>query len=293
MTYSASHITTYKYTGMVATCQNQVRLRPRGTPNQTVHSSSITVEPEAEVLHEFRDYFGNYVQNFSILEEHDALTIEARSVVEVTPLTLPDPTWTPAWETVCGVIHACANREALDAFEFSADSPFVTTSSDLAAFAREAFTPDRPILEAALTLSRRIHSEFTYLPKSTTIDTPIAEVLRTRRGVCQDFAHLALGALRSIGLSGRYVSGYLRSGANYTGSEASHAWISIWAPPFGWIDIDPTNDMLPSEGHVTLAWGRDYGDVTPVKGITLGGGEHQITVAVRVRPVAESVVHPL
>jgi transglutaminase-like putative cysteine protease len=286
MTYSATHTTVYNYTGAVATCQNQVRLRPRDTSNQTVHSSTMTVEPEAEVFHEFRDYFGNYVHNFSVLEEHSTLTIEAHSLVEVTALTLPDPAWTPPWEVVRNEIRACGSRDALDAFEYSGASPFVPTSGELAAFAGECFPADRPILQAAIELSARIHREFQYLPASTTIDTPIADVFRMRKGVCQDFAHLAIGAMRSLGLACRYVSGYLRSGAQFTGAEASHAWISVWAPPFGWIDLDPTNNVLPSEGHITLAWGRDYGDVTPVKGITLGGGEHRISVAVRVRPAS-------
>jgi transglutaminase-like putative cysteine protease len=243
------------------------------------------VAPEPEVTHEFEDYFGNTVQNFSILEQHNELTIDAQSIVTVTPVTLPDPSGTSAWEPVRDTIRS-AERGALEAFEFTGDTPFIVADAELAAFARDSFTDGRPILEAALDLSSRIHREFEYLPRSTTIDTPIAEVLRKRQGVCQDFAHLAIGALRSIGLAARYVSGYLRSGANLTGAEASHAWISVWCPPSGWIDIDPTNDIAPVDGHVTLAWGRDYGDVTPVKGVTLGGGEHQVTVSVRVVPVA-------
>jgi transglutaminase-like putative cysteine protease len=272
---------------MAATCQNQVRLRPRVTPNQTLHSSKITVSPEPEVTHEFVDYFGNAVQNFSVVEAHNELTIDAESIVTVRPVTLADPVRTPAWEVVRDAVQA-ATGDALEAFEFACDSPFIVTNAELAAFARESFVEARPMVEAALDLSSRIHREFEYLPQSTTIDTPIAEVLRRKHGVCQDFAHLAIGALRSIGLAARYVSGYLRSGANLTGAEASHAWISVWCPSSGWIDIDPTNDLAPSDGHVTVAWGRDYGDVTPVKGVTLGGGQHQITVAVRVVPAPET-----
>jgi transglutaminase-like putative cysteine protease len=139
-------------------------------------------------------------------------------------------------------------------------------------------------------LSHRIHKQFTYRPTVTTVDTPVLETLRTRRGVCQDFAHVMIGALRSLGLPVRYVSGYLRSGANYEGAEASHAWVSVFLPEFGWIDFDPTNDVMPGAGHITLAWGRDYGDVTPVKGVALGGGRQTVEVEVRVRPVDEAAL---
>jgi transglutaminase-like putative cysteine protease len=290
MIYRASHITSYTYEDAVSTCHSEVRLIPRARANQHVQSSRIHIEPEPAVFTVRMDYFGNHVHHFSILEAHASLIVKATSLVEVTAPSVVDPALTPPWEDVRDHIRAYPDAAALEAFEFTCESGFVTVSPDFAAYARQSFTTRRPLLEAALDLCARIHRDFKYKPSSTTIDTPVSEVFRTREGVCQDFAHLMIAALRSLGLAARYVSGYLRSGANYTGAEASHAWLSIFLPPSGWVDLDPTNNLIPGEGHVTVAWGRDYGDVTPVKGVTLGGGEHKIEVEVRVRPLADP--HP-
>ena len=173
----------------------------------------------------------------------------------------------------------------LAAYEFVFDSPFVAASPQLAAFGAATFTPGRHLAEAVTELSTRIHKEFSYKPKSTSIDSSLEDVLSRRQGVCQDFAHVMIGVMRSYRLAARYVSGYLRSGAKYLGAEASHAWVSVYLPGYGWLDLDPTNNVLPSDGHVTVAWGRDYGDVTPVKGISLGGGGQVVDVVVRVEPV--------
>lgn len=260
---------------------NEVRLKPRQSARQKVHSSRIAVDPEPATHSDRRDYYGNDVRYFSVLEAHRQLTVTATSVVEVYKSTEVEASATMPWETARDEIRAYRDDESLQAFEFVAESPFVVLSSDLAAYAKESFSAARPLLAGAVELSSRIYKGFKYLPSSTTIDTTVAEVLRTRRGVCQDFAHVMIGMLRSIGIAARYVSGYLKSGA---GAEASHAWVSVYVPTSGWVDIDPTNDVLPSDGHVTLAWGRDFGDVTPVKGVTLGGGEHSISVEVRVTP---------
>ena len=176
--------------------------------------------------------------------------------------------------------------------EYLFDSPFVATQTELAEFARPSFTFGRPLLEAAGELSHRIFTEFRYEPMSTTIDMPLLEVLRSRRGVCQDFAHVMIGALRSLRLPARYVSGYLRSRADYRGAEASHAWVQVYVPGSGWHSFDPTNDVVPTDRHLVLGWGRDYGDVAPVKGVTIGGGSQGIEVEVRVQP-ANSVTIPL
>lgn len=285
MRYLATHITRYTYESPVAVCHNEIRLAPRPHPHQKVLSSRIAVDPNPEVFTGRTDYYGNHVDHFSVLETHTSLTVTATSVVDVVKPMVVDPRLTPPWEDVRDHLRSYADPHALAALEFSCDSPFVTTEMPFADYAREAFQPRRPILESALELCARIHKEFKYLPKSTTIDTPVAEIFEKRKGVCQDFAHFMIAALRSLGLGARYVSGYLRSGANFTGAEASHAWLSIFLPPAGWIDLDPTNNVLPGEGHVTVAWGRDYGDVTPVKGVALGGGEHEIEVEVRVKPM--------
>jgi transglutaminase-like putative cysteine protease len=183
------------------------------------------------------------------------------------------------------VVAAHEGEADLAAFEYVFESPFVVLSPELAAYGREVFEPGRPLLDAVLALSHRIHQDFTYLPKSTTIDMPLLDVFHNRCGVCQDFSHVMIGVLRSLRLPARYVSGYLRSGKNYQGADASHAWVSAFVPGAGWRNFDPTNDMIPSDGHVTVGWGRDYGDVTPVKGIALGGGRQTVDVEVYVRPV--------
>jgi transglutaminase-like putative cysteine protease len=178
-----------------------------------------------------------------------------------------------------------ALKDNFEASQFVFESPLVTLGEQFASYSAPSFEAGRPILDAANALSRRIFEEFKYDKRATTISTPIDEVLQSRHGVCQDFAHLMIACLRSLELPARYVSGYLRSDANLTGAEASHAWVSVWCPVLGWQAFDPTNNTMPSGRHVTLAWGRDYSDVTPVKGVALGGGEHVISVSVDVSPI--------
>jgi transglutaminase-like putative cysteine protease len=181
--------------------------------------------------------------------------------------------------------------DLVDVYQFTFDSPLVKASADLAAYAAESFTPRRPIVAAVLDLSRRIHADFLFDPTATTVSTPLPEVLALRRGVCQDFAHLATGCLRSLGLAARYVSGYLLTlpppgKPRLTGSDASHAWVAIHTGNGGWFDFDPTNDLVPSLEHITLSWGRDYSDVCPIKGVFVGGGQHGLSVHVDVAPVS-------
>jgi transglutaminase-like putative cysteine protease len=191
----------------------------------------------------------------------------------------------PPWEQVRDRLALPLDADAIAASEFIFDSPYICAMPELREYARPTFTPGRPLLDALQELTRRIHEEFKYQPKSTSIDTPLREVLQTRQGVCQDFAHLMIGALRSLRLSARYVSGYIRSGPRFQGAAASHAWVSAFDPQSGWLGFDPTNNMMTSDAHITLAWGRDYGDVTPVKGLTLGGGGQSVEVEVRVQPL--------
>jgi len=283
MRYRAVHKTRYTYQEAVSQCLSEARLLPRSLPGQRVHETKLTVSPEPAVFATRTDYFGNLVSAFSVFEPHDRLSVTATSVVEVAAqaelLELQ-----ATWEEARAALACPPDEETLAACEFACDSPFVEAGSELAQFAQPTFTPCRPLLEAAQELMHRIHTEFRYAPRSTEIDTPLAEVIRNRCGVCQDFAHLMIGALRSHGLAARYVSGYLRSGTRYQGAEASHAWVAVFVPGAGWVGFDPTNDVSPGEGHITLAWGRDYADVTPLKGITLGGGDHTVEVEVRVTP---------
>lgn len=285
MLYRATHITRYKYDQPVATSLNEARLTPRSLPWQRVLASALVFEPEPVVREHRLDYFGNQVMAFSVFQSHDLFTATATSIVEVQP-RLIDNLPAVAWEDVRLHLSSHLDDESLRAYEFIFDSPFVPLSPELAAYAKPSFPAGRPLADAVKELSHRIYTEFLYKPKSTSIETPLAQVLRARRGVCQDFAHVLIGAIRSLHLAARYVSGYLRSGEDVTGSEASHAWVSAFIPGYGWLDLDPTNDVIPSEGHITLAWGRDYGDVPPFKGISLGGGGHRIEVDVKVKPIA-------
>ncbi len=284
MLYQATHTTLYTYDQPVSHCLSEARLTPRALPRQRVLRTRIDVHPEPAVFDQRQDYFGNQVSAFSVFRAHDRLTATGTSIVEVLPWQQPVfPAI--AWEQAQQALSAHLDADLMAAYEFVFDSPFVAASAGLAEYARPSFGAGRNLAEAVQELSHRIHEEFRYKPKSTSIEVPLHDVLRRREGVCQDFAHVMIGALRSWHLAARYVSGYLRSGADVTGAEASHAWVSVLIPGYGWLDLDPTNDMIPSDGHITVAWGRDYGDVTPVKGITLGGGGQKVDVEVRVTPV--------
>ena len=279
----ATHSTTYLYSDPVSICHTEVHLSPRSDAHQRVIEHHLSVHPIPDFLSGRKDYFGNDVAYFSTHEPHQTLTIVAESLVEIHhdgPLEL---CLTPSWEEARATVHQHVDEPSLDAYQFVFDSPRVSLGTEFAAYAAPSFPAGRPLLEAALDLCHRIHKEFRYDRRATTVSTPVAEVLASRRGVCQDFAHFTIACLRSIGLPARYVSGYLRD-ENLIGSEASHAWVSLFCPGFGWLDLDPTNDLRADGHHITLAWGRDYSDVAPVKGVALGGGEQIINVSVEVRP---------
>jgi transglutaminase-like putative cysteine protease len=263
---------------------NELRLTPRSLPNQQVLSFDLRIQPGPATLHRRTDYFGNEVTTVAVFETHNVFLIQANSLVDVQAPS-SETASSLAWEEARDLIAAQPDDPSLEAIEFVFDSPFVSAGPELLEFAQPTFTPGRPLLEALRELSHRIYSEFQYRPRSTSIETPLLEVLRNRQGVCQDFAHVMIGALRSLRLPARYTSGYLRSGPKHQGAEASHAWVSAFVPGMGWLGFDPTNDVMPSDGHVILAWGRDYGDVTPVKGIAVGGGAHSVEVEVSVQPV--------
>jgi transglutaminase-like putative cysteine protease len=291
MLYQVTHTTRYTYEAPVSHCLNEVRLTPRSLPGQQVFQTGLRVLPLPTFFQHRRDYFGNDVTTFEVFEKHDRMVATATSTVEVlSRASEAVPSF--AWEGVCDLLATPPDAPFLEALEFVFDSPYVSAGPELGEYARQTFTPGRPYVDALKELSHRIHTEFEYQPKSTSIDMPLIDVLRRRRGVCQDFAHVMVGALRSLRLAARYVSGYVRSGVKYQGAEASHAWVSVFVPGCGWLSFDPTNDLMPSDGHVTLAWGRDYGDVTPVKGITLGGGGQTVEVEVCVRPTERPSTPP-
>jgi transglutaminase-like putative cysteine protease len=275
MIVTASHTTTYLYSNPVSICHTQTHMAPRESSRQKVRSHELTVSPEPSFASSRIDYFGNETDFFSIHEMHQTLTITSFSELELLPEEAPHSSMTPGWEEV-------REFKSFFASEFVCRSPFVKKGPDFAEYALPSFAPGRPLLEAGFDLCHRIYKEFRYDPRATTISTPVDEVLRKKGGVCQDFAHLMISCARSMGLPARYVSGYLRSGADSIGAEASHAWCALFCPEFGWLDFDPTNDVMPACDHVTVAYGRDYSDVAPVRGVALGGGEQIVTVAVKV-----------
>jgi len=291
MRYKVTHTTNYSYTESSPVCHNQVHLTPRDLGHQACAYNRLLIKPQPNILDRRIDYFGNHVMNFAIQEPHSKLTVTAVSKVHVAPIAVIESNQTPPWETVRDQLRAPHNARTLDACQFGFDSPHIKMADELAQYAAVSFTEGRPILAAALELNERIHREFRYDPSATTISTPLEDVLRLRRGVCQDFAHLEIGCLRSLGLAARYVSGYLLTTPppgqpRLIGADASHAWLSVFCGDTSWVDLDPTNSVIPSTAHITLAWGRDYSDVCPINGVFIGGGQHSMTVWVDVLPLS-------
>jgi transglutaminase-like putative cysteine protease len=293
MKYRLTHRTTYLYEGSVTVSHHLARLAPRNLPSQHCpwHELEISPTPVSRGVH--MDSFGNSTAYFEVEGKHEKMQVIARSLVEVFPTLHPDPLGTPPWEQIrdaCQMEKLTPGSEA-GAFRFG--SPMVPLGKSFAQYAAVEFSPGRPILAAVLGLTQRIFSDFKFDPRATDVSTPVSEVLKKRAGVCQDFAHLMLACLRSLGLPARYVSGYLETvpppgKVRLTGADASHAWVSIFCGDrAGWIDADPTNNVLPSERHITVAWGRDFSDVSPLRGVTLGAGGQALSVAVDVMPVAE------
>jgi transglutaminase-like putative cysteine protease len=282
MKLRAEHTTTYLYSGPVSICHTEVHLMPRSDRNQRVLNHQLVIIPAPEQTFPRRDYFGNDATYFSIHEPHRTLTVTGRSLMEIEPADPLEPSLTPAWEEARGEEWRDAEPRAMREYQFVFASPRIPLGAEFAEYAAPSFTPERPLLDAALDLCHRIHEDFEYDQRATTVSTPVAELVHKRRGVCQDFAHFMLACLRSQGLAARYVSGYLRSGGALIGAEASHAWVSVFCPGIGWLDLDPTNDCLVNGDHLTLAWGRDYSDVPPVKGVAIGGADHVINVSVQV-----------
>lgn len=289
--YQVEHVTRYVHTGRASTSQHVACLQPRVSPRLTLHRHALDVVPEPGALIERVDYFGNVLHQFEILTPYQEMRTVSRSLVEVWPRHEPvDPSQSPAWERVRDAVEPAADAPFDPDVEFRYASPYVTLDPDLAVFARASFPDGQPLLAGAIDLMHRIHDEFTFDPGATTITTPITKVLADRHGVCQDFAHLQIGCLRSLGLPARYVSGYLLTDPppgqpRLIGADASHAWLSVRCPRHGWVDLDPTNDAVPDTRHVTIAWGRDYGDVSPLRGIVLGGQHQTLHVGVSVMPV--------
>jgi transglutaminase-like putative cysteine protease len=284
--YDIRHKTTFNYEEMVSVSHHVLHLAPRVHPQQTCLESETVVEPKPAVESVGRDYFGNPIQHLTVQKPHKELVVDARSRVEVRKAAQPLALDASApWESIRDQLAA----EVLDAYELAFESPYVVGDDAVREYALQSFSPGRPILAAAMNLTGRIFREFQYRGGVSDVSTPVTEVFSMRQGVCQDFAHLMIACLRGLGLAARYVSGYLLTRApegkqKLVGSDASHAWVSVFAGDLGWVDFDPTNSIIPGVEHITFAWGRDYGDVSPINGFIVGGGSHQVTVAVDVSP---------
>lgn len=289
MIYKIVHRTTYRYKYPVSVGNHVACLTPRSLPHQRRTRYELRIRPSAK-LSERTDYFGNQLTFFTIDEPHGRLVVEARSEVVIEERVMQDGRQSAPWEEVASSLGRRHDAGSLEAYQFTFESPRIRTSAQLAEYAQRSFTPGRQFVEALIDLNTRIYKDFKFDSKATSVRTPTEEVFRKRRGVCQDFAHLGIACLRSLNLPARYVSGYLRTfpppgRPRLVGADASHAWISAYCPGVGWIDIDPTNNVLPSSNHVTVAWGRDYGDVSPLRGLILGGRDHTLKVNVDVEPI--------
>jgi transglutaminase-like putative cysteine protease len=285
--YEITHTTIYDYVGDVSVSHHLVKLAPRHYGRQHCLRHKLEISPELATLSAHRDYFGNTTHFVGIEISHQQLTIKSRSRVAVGLGFIPEPLETPAWETVRARCRDDHSGHALEAHEFTYPSPLVPIGDEFLDYAKNSFTSERPVLDAVSDLTRRIHEDFTFDPAATTVASPVADVFHSRRGVCQDFAHFQLACLRSQGLPARYVSGYLETDPpadkpKLRGADASHAWVSFFCPSIGWLDLDPTNNCLPSLRHITIGWGRDYGDVSPIRGVLVGGQNQTLRVSVDV-----------
>lgn len=281
--YALRHVTTYRYAAPVDIAQHMLHLVPRAVPGQLVESFALEVSPVPTHRVEGEDHYGNGVTWLSVEAPHAALEVTLEAVVQVGFPAPPAMADTPPWEVVRDAVATTAGVEAA---EFALPSALAPADPGAGAYAAESFAPGRPVLAGLLELTSRIRRDFAFKPGVTTISTPVSQVLSTRAGVCQDFAHVMIAGLRAIGLPARYMSGYVRTRPppgqkRRQGADQSHAWVGCWmGPGLGWVDLDPTNDLVVQDEHVLLGWGRDYADISPVKGILLGGGKQTLGVSV-------------
>lgn len=291
MRFDVSHRTVYRYTTPVVQSQHIVHMTPRVVDRQTVRGHTLLVEPAPTIRTEREDYYGNRVVMFDIEQEHEELIVHAKSSIDVTAPGAVELGLSTAWDALAGDVGGAMSPLAIEVLRYACASKHTRPTAAIADYARSSFAAGRPVLVAAWDLVTRIHSDFVFDTTATDVSTPVMRVLQQRRGVCQDFSHLALACLRAMHLPARYVSGYILTSPppgspKLAGADASHAWISVWSPELGWVDFDPTNGLLPRDEHITIAWGRDYDDVSPISGILLGGSEHSVSVGVDVLPIA-------
>ncbi|MDN4503492.1 transglutaminase family protein [Alteromonadaceae bacterium BrNp21-10] len=286
MKYQIKHVTTYKYVDKVTLSQNHARLIPQTNENQRCLNYRIEISPAADFQAEYHDYFSNQVTVFEVPTLHDEMKVTAISEVEILYRQPPELFLQQlTWESVRDQLRTPQNQQQIRAAEFTLPSLHTGHNAEIQAYALQSFTPDRAIVDACLDLMSRIFHEFKFDPSFSTISTPVTEIFKHKRGVCQDYSHFALACLHSIGLAARYMSGYIetippKGQIKLAGADATHAWFAVYVPGTGWMEFDPTNNIQPSDQHVTLASGRDFADITPLKGVMFGGGSHQLNVQV-------------
>lgn len=289
MKLDVSHRTFYRYSAPVVQSQHLIHLSPRSTDRQLIRHHSLIIEPAPASRYDGVDAFGNHMAVLDIALPHKEFVLHARTQVETIAPPAIDFASTTAWDKLDDVLVTANRGIALDVVQYRCVSRLTTASLGIADYAAQSFAPGRGVLDGAMDLTLRIFNEFIFDSTATDISTPIHEVFRHRRGVCQDFAHFALACLRALRIPARYVSGYILTRPppgmpRLQGADASHAWISVWAPETGWVDLDPTNGIAVTDEHVTVACGRDYEDVSPISGLLLGGGDHEVSVGVDVVP---------
>ncbi|WP_045834828.1 transglutaminase family protein [Hyphomicrobium sp. 99] len=291
MIFDITHKTHYRYRSMVVQSLHLVHMTPRTLPGQIVRQHRLTVEPAPASRQDGIDTFGNIDVILDIESQHKELVLIARSTVEkLSPPPINLLATTP-WDRLDDKLLAANHERDVHVLMFRCASRLTSPTLEIAEYAAPSFAPGRPVLDAAMDFTMRMYNDFTFDPHATDVSTPLSQVFRTKRGVCQDFAHAALACLRSLRIPARYVSGYLHTRPppgrpKLQGADASHAWISVWSPEYGWVDLDPTNGMIVRDEHVTVAYGRDYDDVSPISGVLRGGGEHSVSVGVDVNMVA-------
>ena len=293
MHYTIRHRTTYKYVSPVSVGNHVACLKPRSYQQNRLLQNVMKISPTPLTFTERTDYFGNVLWFFTVQEPHRQLVVESISDVLRTEGQATSRPESLPWEDSTILLAQDHTLEGLDAFQYQFESPRIRIHPEFAAYALESFTPGRSMLDGLMELTARIHEDFRFDSRVTTVRTTTEEVFKKRGGVCQDFAHVQVACLRSINIAARYVSGYLRTypppgRARLIGADASHAWVSAYCRGAGWLDADPTNNIAPTDGHVTVAWGRDYGDVSPLRGLILGGGEHKLQVEVDMEPVEDT-----
>lgn len=294
MVFQISHTTSYKYNSGVTFCHNIATLKPKNTIGQTLLDYSLEISPKPTEISEKIDFFGNVITRFSIQERHKELKVTARSKVLRDYKLQPDIYQSEEGQNIT-LVQALSELKSiqpdiLEVRQFILESILIARiSPEIKAYAHVSFKPNRPIFEAAYELMQRIYADFEFDSEFTNVATPIHDVIKEKKGVCQDFAQIAIACLRSVGLPARYISGYIETlpppgKEKLIGADASHAWFSVFIPKFGWVDFDPTNNQLPKDQHITVSWGRDYYDVPPLKGVIYSTGSNKMKVSVDIRP---------